>query len=129
MERLAAWLVRHPRRVVVATLLVTAVMGAFAVRVRVQSSLENVLPTGDPEVAFYDEVRKLFGSDDVGAIGVLSDSVSSPATLEKIARVTNAVGKLPGVDHVLSITNAKDVAADVVNNPPPLLPRLPPTPE
>ena len=30
---------------------------------------------------------------------------------------------------MLSITNAKDVAADVINNPPPLLPRLPPTPE
>src|SRR5262249_47596716 len=99
------------------------------VQVRFQSSFESVLPTGDPAVAFYDEVRKLFGSDDVGVIGVLSDSVFSPATLEKIARVTNAVGKLPGVDHVLSITNAKDVAADVVNNPPPLLPRLPPTPE
>ena len=128
MERLAAWLVRHPRRVIVATLLVTAVLGSFAVRVRFQSSFESVLPTGDPAVAFYDQVRKLFGSDDVGVIGVLSDSVFSPSTLEKIARVTTAVGKLPGVDHVLSITNARDVGADVIN-PPPLLPRLPPTPE
>src|SRR5262249_47737154 len=57
-----------------------------------------------------------------------SDELFSPPTLEKIARVTTAVGKLPGVDHVLSITNAKDVGADVVD-PPPLLPRLPPTPE
>jgi predicted RND superfamily exporter protein len=128
MERLAAWLVRHPRRVIAATLLVTAVLGFFAVQVRFQSSFESVLPTGDPNVAFYDQVRKLFGSDDVGIIGVLSDDLFSPATLEKIARVTNAVGKLPGVDHVVSITNAKDVAADVIN-PPPLLPRLPPTPE
>ena len=32
------------------------------------------------------------------------------------------------MDHALSITNAKDVAADVMD-PPPLLPRLPPTPE
>ena len=128
MERLAAWLVRHPRRVIVATLLVTAVLGSFAVRVRFQSSFESVLPTGDPAVAFYDEVRKLFGSDDVGVIGVLSDGVFSPSTLEKIAHVTTAVGKLPGVDHVLSITNARDVGADVIN-PPPLLPRMPPTPE
>jgi predicted RND superfamily exporter protein len=128
MERLAAWLVRHPRRVIAATLLVTAALGFFAVQVRFQSSFESVLPTGDPAVAFYNEVRKLFGSDDVGIIGVLSDDLFSPATLEKIARVTNAVGKLPGVDHVVSITNTKDVAADVIN-PPPLLPRLPPKPE
>jgi uncharacterized protein len=128
MDRLAAWLVRHPRRVIAATLLVTAVLGSFAVHVRFQSSFESVLPTGDPAVAFYDQVRKLFGSDDVGIIGVLSDELFSPPTLEKIARVTTAVGKLPGVDHALSITNAKDVAADVMD-PPPLLPRLPPTPE
>src|SRR5262245_46453202 len=129
MDRLAAWLVRHPRRVIAATLLVTAVLGFFAVQVRFQISFESVLPTGDPNVAFYDQVRKLFGSDDVGIIGVLSDDLFSPATLEKIAGVTNAVGKLPGVDHVVSITNAKDVAADIVNNPRPLLARLPPTPE
>ncbi len=46
MERLAAWLVRHPRRVIAATLLVTAVLGSFAVRVRFQSSFESVLPSG-----------------------------------------------------------------------------------
>src|SRR5262249_45934092 len=128
MERLAAWLVRHPRRVIAATLLVTAVLGFFAVQVRFQSSFESVLPTGDPAVTFYDEVRKLFGSDDVGVIGVLSDDVFSPPTLEKIARVTTAVGKLPGVDHALSITNATDVAADVLDPPPPL-PKLRRTPE
>src|SRR5262245_26946884 len=128
MERLAAWLVRHPRRVVVATMLATAVLGVFAVRIRIQSSLENVLPAGDPAVAFYDEVRRQFGSDDVGVVGVLADDVFSVATVEKIARVTSALAALPGVQSVLSITNMKDVAADVFN-PPLLLARTPPSPE
>jgi predicted RND superfamily exporter protein len=128
MERVAAWLVRHPRRVVAATLLVTAVLGIFAIRVRVQSSLESVLPAGDPAVAFYEEVRRRFGNDDVGVVGVLGESVFTVAALEKIGRVTAELAKLPGVQSVLSITNTKDVAADVIN-PPPLLPRMPPTPE
>src|SRR5262249_10342947 len=128
MERLAAWLVRHPRRVIAATLLMTAVLGFFAAQVRFQSSFESVLPAGDPAVALYDQVRKLLGSDDRGIVAGLSDDLFSPATLEKIARATTAVGKLPGVDQVVSITNAKDVAADIVNNPRPLLARLPPTP-
>jgi uncharacterized protein len=128
MDRVAAWLARHPRRVVVATLLVTAILGIFAVRVRIENALESVLPAGDPAVAFYDEVRRQFGSDDVGVVGVLADDVFSIPTLEKIARVTAALGKLPGVQSVISITNTKDVAADVFN-PPPLLPRMPPSPE
>jgi uncharacterized protein len=128
MERVAAWLVRHPRRVVIATLLVTALLGAFAVQVHIQNALESVLPAGDPAVAFYEEVRRQFGSDDVGVVGMLGSEVFSPDALTKIARVTAALGKLPGVQSVLSITNAKDVAADVFN-PPPLLPKIPPSAE
>jgi uncharacterized protein len=128
MRRLAAWLVRHPRRVVAAILLLTAFFGAFAVQVHIQNSLESVLPAGDPEVAFYDEVRRQFGSDDVGVVGMLGSDVYSPEALTKIARVTAALGKLPGVQSVLSIANAKDVAADVFN-PPPLLAKVPPSPE
>jgi predicted RND superfamily exporter protein len=128
MERLAAWLVRHPRPVVAATLLVTALLGVFASRLRFESALANVLPAGDPAVAFYERVRQQFGSDDVGVVGVLADDVFSPATLTTIARLTAALGELPGVQKALSITDTKDVAADVVN-PPPLLPRIPPTAE
>ncbi len=128
MERIAAWLVRHPRRVVAATLLVTALLGAFAVQLRFQNTLESVLPAGDPAVAFYEEVRRQFGSDDVGVVGMLGSDVFSPDALTKIARVTTALGKLPGVQKVLSITNTQDVAADVFN-PPPLLPKIPPSPE
>ncbi len=127
MERVADWLVRHPRRVVAATLVLTAVLAAFAVRVRIESALESVLPAGDPAAAFYEQVRRQFGSDDVGVVGLLADDVFAPATLEKVARLTTALGKLPGVESVLSISNMKDVAADVFN-PPPLLPRIPPTP-
>jgi predicted RND superfamily exporter protein len=128
MERLAAWLVRHPRRVVAAVVLVTAVLGVFAIQVHIQNALESVLPAGDPEVAFYQEVRRQFGSDEVGVVGMLGSDVFSPEALTKIARVTDALGKLPGVQSVLSITNAKDVAADVFT-PPPLLPKIPPSPE
>lgn len=128
MDALRRWIVRHPRIVVATTLAVTVVFGAFAMRVRVESSLSSVLASGDPAVDAYEEVRRRFGGDDVGVIGVLAADVFAPATLEKIARVTAAVGKLEGVESVLSITNAKDVAADVFT-PPPLLPRLPPTPE
>src|SRR4029434_11237390 len=111
--------------VVIATLLVTALLGAFAVQVHIQNALESVLPAGDRAVAFYQEVRRQFGSDDVGVVGMLGSEVFSPDALTKIARVTAALGKLPGVQSVLSITNAKDVAADVFN-PPPLPPKIPP---
>jgi predicted RND superfamily exporter protein len=128
MERFARWLVAHPLLVVAANLAVTALLGLFALQIRIENSLESVLPHGDPAVAYYEHVRQLFGSDDVAVIGVRSQDVLAPTTIAKIDRVTDALEKLPGIEGVLSLTNTVDPAADVVT-PPKLLPRIPPTPD
>ena len=128
MNRWARWLVAHPRATLVVVACLTILLARSARQVRVESSLTSILPKGDPAVAYYEETRRDFGSDDVGVIGVTADDVFAPATLEKIARVTDQLGKIDGVESVLSLTNAVDVAADVFT-PPPLLPRMPPTPE
>jgi predicted RND superfamily exporter protein len=128
MEAFARWLVRRPLAVVVANLLVTLALGAYALHIRIESSLESVLPAGDPKIAYYDETRRLFGSDDVGVLGVVADDVFAPATIEKIARVTNELAKIDGITQVISITNVVDPAENVLS-PPPLLLRIPPPPE
>src|SRR6185369_14175095 len=128
MEAFARWLVRRPLAVVIANLLVTVALGFYALQIRIESSLESVLSAGDPKIAYYDEVRRTFGSDDVGVIGVLADDVFAPETIEKIARVTNELAKIEGVTKVLSITNVVDPAENVLK-PPPLLGRIPPSPD
>ena len=126
MEAFARWLVRHPLFVVGAHLLATVVLGAYALHIRIESSIESILPAGDPEVTYYENVRATFGSDDVGVVGVRADDLFAAAALEKIARVTDAISRVPGVERVLSVTNAVDPANDVFE-PPPLLPHIPPS--
>src|SRR5207244_271814 len=113
MDAFARWLTRHPLAVVVANLGVTAVLGLYALHIRIENSLESMLPAGDPKVAYYNATRALFGSDDVGVIGVRADDVFAPSTLEKIARVPDALAKVPGVERGLSIPNAGDPRARV----------------
>jgi predicted RND superfamily exporter protein len=127
MRDFVRWLVRHPLAVVLANLALGAALGAFALQLRIENSLESLLPAGDPEVDYYARTRAVFGSDDVGVIGVLTDDLLVPATIEKIARVTEAIARIEGVERTLSITNAVDPAANVLS-PPRLLPRIPPTP-
>jgi len=128
MNAFARWLARHPLVPVVATLVVTAVLGAYALHLRIESSLESMLPAGDPKVAYYNATRAIFGSDDVGVVGVLAADVFAPDTIVKIERVTNGLTRIEGVERVLSIINAVDPAADVLN-PPRLMPRVPPSPQ
>src|SRR5438034_1110252 len=128
MDSFARWLARHPLAVVVANVVVTAVLGFYALQLRIESSLESMLPAGDPKVEYYAQTRAVFGSDDVAVVGVRARDIFAPSTIEKIARVTDEIAKVDGVEHVLSITNAVDPAADVLH-PPRLLPRIPPEPE
>ncbi len=128
MEAFARWLARHAPAVVVANVAVTVVLGLYAFHIRIENSLESMLPAGDPKVAYYNTTRALFGSDDVGVIGVRADDVFAPSTILKIARVTDALAKVPGVESVLSITNVVDPTAYFASAAR-LLPRIPPTPD
>jgi len=128
MDAYLRWLLRHPVLVLAGNVIVTAVLGYYALGLRVESALENVLPAGDPAIAYYDTVRATFGSDNAAVIGIKADDILDGSTLLKIKRVTDAVGRIDGVEAVISITNAPDPAEDVAL-PPRLLPRIPPTPE
>jgi predicted RND superfamily exporter protein len=129
MDAFARWLTRHPLVVVTVNLAVAAALGVFALHIRIESSLESMLPAGDPKVAYYNETRAIFGSDDVAVIGVRAENVFAPATMEKIERVTEALARIkPGVERVVSIANAVDPAANVFN-PPRLLEHIPPSPQ
>ncbi len=127
MSSFARWMVRHPLVVIAANLLVTAVLGFSAVHIRVESSVASVLPAGDPEVEYYAKIRETFGGDNVIIVGVRADDIFAASTLEKIARVTDALGGIRGVSWVTSITNAKDPTEDLARSPR-LLRRIPPAP-
>src|SRR5213593_4315764 len=128
MDRFARWLARHPFAVVAANVAVTAALGVYALHIRIENSLESMLPAGDPKVAYYNTTRAVFGSDDVGVIGIRADDVFAPSTILKIARVTDALAKVPGVESVLSITNVVDPTAYFASAAR-LLSRIPPTPD
>src|SRR5213593_3199565 len=128
MDAFARWLARHALAVVAANVAVTVVLGLYALHIRIENSLESMLPAGDPKVAYYNATRALFGSDDVGVIGVRADDVFASSTMVKIARVTDALAKVPGVESVLSITNVVDPTAYFASAAR-LLPRIPPTPD
>jgi predicted RND superfamily exporter protein len=130
MERIAHFIVHHARLLLFFIILLTAFFAYHARQIRIDSSLESILPPSDPEKQYYDEIRQLFGSDDVAVIAVIADTIYTPQTLQKIQRLTEAFKQIPEVKNVLSVTNAKDIVADVLGETPNLLiPEIPATGE
>ena len=124
MESLYRSIVAHARWIIAATALVTVFLGWQASRITVDSSVEALLPEHDPERQYYNEIRKLYGSDEIGFIGVFAGDVYRPEVLEKISRLTNDIEKVEGVAKVLSLTNLPDPVAGIQVLPP-LVPKIP----
>ena len=119
MERLYLLVVNRPKTLLVLLFLLTCVFGWYAKDIHLDGSVESLLSRDNPASQYYAEVRRLFGSDEVGVVGLLAEDIYTTAVLHKIARLTATLGNIEGVQEVLSLTNALDPIADVVE--PPLL--------
>jgi uncharacterized protein len=124
MKRLNHLIVEWPKLTLLLGLLLTSFFAYHALHLRIDSSVKNLYAQDDPNKKYYEEVRTIFGSDDTGVIGLVTENVYTPATLEKIKRITAEVEKVDGVESVQSLTNVPDPITDVLD-PPLLIPRIP----
>jgi predicted RND superfamily exporter protein len=112
------WLARAPRTWLLAFLALTAGVAlqlwdftAGAPRLRVETTIERLIPEHDEERRFFDGFRERFGSDEFVLVVLVADDVLSAENLERLRRVTERVGALDGIQRVVSLTNAIDVRA------------------
>ncbi|MAG30062.1 MAG: hypothetical protein CL908_04110 [Deltaproteobacteria bacterium] len=112
-ELFSRWLLAHRASVAVALALLTllAAAGIFdpirgVARIRIDPSLNEMLPAEDPARRFYAELVERFGSDDVVVVSFRSDSLFSPAGLASLVRATRAIEDAEGVHRVEGLANA-----------------------
>lgn len=109
IARILALPLRRPRTIVGAVLVCTAIFGYFAAGVRVDSAVENLLPSGNEDRAYYDGVRRDFGSEEANIIAVYAPNVFAPPVLAAIDRISTSLAEIDGVREVLSLTTVKGV--------------------
>lgn len=102
---------RAPRLTIAAVAALTLVLGVFAAQIRVDSAIENLLPDNDPDRAYYETVRSVFGSEEATVIGLFGD-VFAPDTLATIDRLSRRLGACAGVREVISLTTVKGAETD-----------------
>ena len=128
MDRFYRFVINRPWFILGSILFLTGVLGYYASHIRIDSSIESLLPQDDPEKQYYNDVRRLFGSEDVAVVGLITDNIYTPHTLQKITRLTEEFKKIPEIKSVFTLPNAPDIVAKVIGEPQDLLiPDLPTT--
>jgi predicted RND superfamily exporter protein len=130
MERWYRFIIHRPRLVLFFIAVLTAFFAFHARHIRIDSSLDSLLPDNDPERQYYNDVVRLFGSENVAVVGILTDTIYTPQTLQKIQHLTDEFRKIPEVKNVFSLTNAPDIIAKITGAEQELLiPAIPTTVE
>ena len=75
----------------------------------IDPSANRLLAEDNEARAFYDRVRRIFGSDETLVITLTSDDIFTADNFRRIDRITRRVSDLPAVHQVSSLTNALDI--------------------
>ncbi len=109
MERWIQTVQKRPWLIIAVVLVITAALGSFLPRLEFDASIEAMIPQDDPVLAELEKAVEDFGSQDLFFIALESDNVFQPATMRKIADMTAALEKVPGVKAVENPFNVQMV--------------------
>ena len=93
--------VRHPRKVLVASLLAMLAGAVFLPSLVKDTRSDAFLPVGDPSLEARDRAREVFGLADPLVVAVVASEgrdVFTPETLSLVERLSDAIAALPGID-------------------------------
>jgi hypothetical protein len=109
LMRYARFVVRHPRVILLASLLATAIVATGVGRLRIDLDPEQHLPADDPYIAIDRKIRAEFGGKNFVAIAVLpaTGDVWQPDVLRAVAALTDDMLIAPGAirQNVISLSS------------------------
>ena len=79
---------------------------------RFDTSTDRLLPEGDPERAFHERMRSIFGGGDALTVALHGDDVFTPEMLGAVRQLTQRIERMNGVRAATSISNAVTLSAN-----------------
>jgi predicted RND superfamily exporter protein len=80
-------------------------------RLRIDPSIERLLPAGSEDSAVFARARQIFGDSDALIVAVSLDEVFSAESLAQIQRINDEFARLPDVRSVFSLATAPNLIA------------------
>lgn len=108
LQRLASLLASRPLPPLVLALLLLGIGANGARQIQIDPGNEALFLRDDPARSAHAMFGELFGGDEV-VIVALQGPVMTREGLARLEKLTEDLGDLPGVDHAVSLTNARNV--------------------
>ncbi len=105
MDKLAKFVKKYSTFIIIFVLLITVVMGYFALQINIEAGIKDMLPENNKVVTKYDEVQDTFGGMAFAAIMIEDEEIIDTSTLKKIERMSSELKNIEGVKEVKSLTN------------------------
>lgn len=104
----------YPKTIIALMFLITMGLAAQMVNIKIDTDPENMLAVDQPDRAYYDEVKKEFGVNDLLVVGIVDKKgVFRPETLGAISKIVEQVIRIKGViiEDVISFTTTDNVSS------------------
>lgn len=109
-EKLARLLQRYRLLSTLVFATISAVMVSFAVRARSDFTVQELFASADPEIAFLERFRAIYGADDdLIVLVVQAQDVFKGDVLKHIEELTRSLAALKVIRHVESLTTISDL--------------------
>jgi len=112
-EVIPSLVTRHARLILVMIVILTGLaipqlvnIRTGEIRLRIDPSLERLLAPNDEAYRYYQQARRIFGSDETILLLLRTDDVFSRDNMQIIARLTHRLEAVDGVMRVTSLANA-----------------------
>uniref|UniRef100_UPI00405757C1 efflux RND transporter permease subunit n=1 Tax=Candidatus Electronema sp. TaxID=2698783 RepID=UPI00405757C1 len=121
LDKAVGFSIRKPKIVTAVMVALTLIIGAFIVKVHVDTDPENMLSEHEHVRVFHDQTKKEFGLHDVVAVGVVNerhpDGVFNPETLRKVHALSKFAATLSDPkDPSRHVVGRDIIAPDNVDN-------------
>lgn len=109
MEKIYRFVEKFSMPIIIIVILLTVVMGYFAVQIDIEAGIKDMLPQNSLVVERFENVSDTFGSLTYAAVMINDDNILDKDTLNKIESMSKDFSNIKGVSDVTSLTNIKDI--------------------
>ena len=110
MKKLANFVKKYSALIIAFVILVTVVLGYYALQIEIEAGIKDMLPEDNKVVEKFDRISDTFDGGMAYAVVMLEDEeiIDSP-TLKKIDKMSSELKDIKGVDDVKSLTTIEKI--------------------